>query len=97
MLRLSQEPQGNLADDPDPNIEHVTTIGSNRERFAIQLVRKSPANGLAIWLFSAASVSKLPQLVPVASAESKIEARLRDSWSRPYCWIQRCGNGLRSW
>jgi MscS family membrane protein len=76
VLRLSQDPEGNLNDDPDPNLEHVTTVTINGQRFTLELYRNQPADGPAIWIFSTESVSKLPQLVPVPSAESQIEARL---------------------
>ena len=76
VLQLSQNPEGNLGDDPDPNIEHVTDITSNGQRFTIDLERTQPVNGPAIWLFSAKTVAEIPQLVPIPSAESKIAARL---------------------
>lgn len=76
VLQLSQNPEGNLADDPDPNIEQVTTITSNGEQFTLKLEREQPANAAAIWVFSAKTVAEIPQFVPIPSAESKIEARL---------------------
>lgn len=76
VLQLSQDAQGNLSDDPDPNIEHVTTITSNGQRFTIELERQHPATGLAIWVFSAATTAEIPKFVPIPSAESKIAARL---------------------
>ncbi len=75
-LQLSQDPQGNPGDDPDPAIEHVTTVTSNDQQFMIELHRNQPASGPAIWVFSANTVAKVPQLVPVPSTESRIEARL---------------------
>jgi MscS family membrane protein len=75
-LQLSQNSQGNLEDDPDPAIEHVTTVTSNDQQFTIELQRNQPASGPAIWVFSANTVAKVPQLVPVPSTESRIEARL---------------------
>jgi MscS family membrane protein len=76
VLQLSQDPQGNLGDDPDPTIEHVATVVSNDEPFTIELQRNQPANGAPTWLFAAAIVAKVPALVPLPTAESKIEARL---------------------
>jgi MscS family membrane protein len=76
VLQLSQSPQGNLGDDPDPAIERVTTITSDGQQFTIELQRKQPTNGPAIWVFSASTVAELPQLVPLPSTESEIEARL---------------------
>jgi MscS family membrane protein len=75
-LQLSQNPRGNLGDDPDPTIEHVTSVSSNGEQFTMQLQRKQPTSGAPIWLFSADTVAKVPKLVPVPSTESRIEARL---------------------
>jgi MscS family membrane protein len=76
VLQLSQSPEGNFADDPNPDIEHVTTITSNDQHFTLELQRTHPASGPAIWLFSADTVAGIPKLVPVPSTESKIEARL---------------------
>jgi MscS family membrane protein len=76
VLQLNQDSEGNLADDPDPNIEHVTKVSSNATPFMIELHRSQPATGPAIWQFSSQTVSKLPDLVPVPSAQSKIAARL---------------------
>ncbi|MFL6446993.1 MAG: mechanosensitive ion channel family protein [Bryobacteraceae bacterium] len=76
VLQLSQDPQGNLADDPDPTIEHVATVVSNEQKFTLQLQRSQPANAPQAWLFAATTVAKVPQLVPIPSTESKIEARL---------------------
>jgi len=76
VLQLSQNPEGNLADDPDPNIEHVTNITSNGQQFTLELEREQPPGAAVIWIFSAKTVSEIPQLTPVPSTESKIEARL---------------------
>lgn len=77
VLQLSQSPEGNLTDDPDPSIEHVTTITSNDQRFTLELERKHlPPAAPALWVFSAATVVELPKLVPVPSTESQIAARL---------------------
>lgn len=76
VLQLSQDAQGNLSDDPDPNIEHVTTVSSNDQKFTIELQRTQPTSGPAIWLFSAATTAEIPQLVPVPTTESRIAAHL---------------------
>ena len=76
VVQLSQEPQGNLEDDPDPTIEHVTTITSNGHQFTIEMQRHTPAKGPAIWQFSANTVANVPQMMPPSSTESSIEARL---------------------
>jgi MscS family membrane protein len=76
VLQLSQNSEGNLEDDTDPAIEHVTTITNNHQQFTIELQRSQPASGTAIWMFSAQIVTKLPDLTPLPGAESNIEARL---------------------
>ena len=76
VLQLSQDTQGNLADDPDPTIEHVATVVSNEQQFTIELQRNQPANGQPTWLFAPTTVARVPALVPVPTTESKIEARL---------------------
>jgi len=72
VLRLSQDAQGILGDDPDPNIEHVTTVNGS----VIELHKEEPENAPVIWVFSASTVAKIPELLPRPGAESKIEARL---------------------
>ena len=76
VLQLSQDTQGNLADDPDPTIEHVATVVSNDQQFTIELQRNQPASGPPTWLFAASTVAKVPGLTPVPSTETQIEARL---------------------
>lgn len=75
-LQLSQDQQGNLSDDPDPNIEHVATITANGQSSTLELVHQTSATGPAVWIFSPATVAELPKLVPVPTTESAIEARL---------------------
>lgn len=76
VLQLNQSSEGNLGDDPDPTIEHVTSISINDQQFMIELQRKQPTNGPATWVFAEGTVTELPQLVPLPSTESQIEARL---------------------
>jgi MscS family membrane protein len=76
VLQLSQDTQGNIADDPDPTIEHVATVASNDQQFTIELQRIQPANASPTWLFAASTVARVPELTPVPSTESEIEARL---------------------
>ena len=76
VLRLSQDPQGDLTDDANPSIEHVTTIKQEGEPFTIELQRDQPAGGAAVWVFSANTVARIPEFMPVANVESKFEARL---------------------
>ena len=76
VLQLSQNPEGNLSDDSNPDIEHVTTITANSLHATLDLEHNHPATGPAIWLFSAETTAEIPKLVPIPSTESKIEARL---------------------
>jgi hypothetical protein len=41
VLTSNHESQGNLGDDPDPAIEHATTVNSNGQQFTIGLRRIS--------------------------------------------------------
>ena len=76
VLRLSQDPQGNLADDANPNIENVTTIEVEGRPLRISLQREEPAGQAAIWLFSRDTLARLPEIMPSVGAMSKFEARL---------------------
>jgi MscS family membrane protein len=76
VLRLSQDPQGNLTNQGNPDIETVATITKDGETNAIDLERQTPAKGPSIWLFSPTTVAEIPKLIPVPSAETAIEARL---------------------
>ena len=75
-LRLSQSSQGNLSDDQDPNIEHVSSVTNNGESFDLELQKIQPVNAPAIWVFSRRTVAAIPKLSPPNSTESAIEARL---------------------
>jgi hypothetical protein len=75
VLQLSQDSQGNLADDTNPAIEHVTNISSNGLQFTIELERKQAAQAQSIWLFSADIVAKVRDMMPPSSTESRIESR----------------------
>ncbi len=75
ILRLSQDPQGNQADQSNPALEHVTSISRNGQSFPIDLEQVQLQPNQQIWLFSAQTVSEIPALTP-NTAESAIEARL---------------------
>jgi MscS family membrane protein len=77
VLRLSQDAQGNLSDDPNPNIEHVTSISHDGETYTIELERLqlSPSQP-QIWLFSQATVALIPSLTPSITSISGIQAHL---------------------
>ena len=72
VLQLSQEPQGNLTDDPNPDLEHVTKGAA--DTIDLERVQLQPG-GPQVWLFSAASVAKIPSLTP-STTESSIEGHL---------------------
>lgn len=76
VLALSQSPQGNPGDDPDPNIEHVATVESEGGPFTLELKLETQPKGPSIWLFAPKTASEVPKLVPVPSAAASIEARL---------------------
>jgi MscS family membrane protein len=76
VLRLSKDPQGNLTDDPDPNIEHVTTTTADERRFVLDLQRNEPAAAPAIWVFSPTTVLEIPELIKIPASRSRIEGRL---------------------
>jgi len=69
ILSLSQDPQGNLSDDPNPDIEHVASINLDGESFTLELehVQQAPDQP-RIWLFDPATVAAIPQL---ASSETE--------------------------
>lgn len=75
VLRLTQAPEGNPADDMDPSIEHVTSIQQADNSFNIDLERIELQPGLPIWLFSPPTISLIPSLTP-STTDSAVEARL---------------------
>jgi MscS family membrane protein len=76
-LHLSQEAQGNLADDPDPAIEQAATIRRRGQTFVLTMQRVTPKTGATIWLFSSATVALIPELTPHSTGtQAAIEARL---------------------
>jgi MscS family membrane protein len=76
LLRLSQDPQGNVNDDPNPNLERVASIIRYGQTFTLQLERVRPSAAQPqIWLFTPATVAAIPRLRPSVSA-SGVEAHL---------------------
>jgi MscS family membrane protein len=76
-LRLSQDAQGSLADDPDAAVEHVARVQREGQAFVLTLQRVTPKTGAPIWLFSAATVTAIPRLTPQATGmRAGIEAHL---------------------
>lgn len=76
VLELSQSPQGNTADDPDPSIERIATVQSNGGPVALELKLDQQPKGPAIWLFSPRTAAEAPKLVPIPSTAASIESRL---------------------
>jgi len=74
VLRLSDKAEGNLADDPNPQLEHVTTITRNVGKFAIDLEQVTES-GSPVWLFSPATVAAIPKLA-TTNTPSSLEQRL---------------------
>jgi MscS family membrane protein len=77
VLRLSLNAQGDLSDDPNPNIEHVASITHGGQTFTLELDRVQQAAGQPeIWLFTPATVAAIPQLTPSLTTISGIQAHL---------------------
>jgi MscS family membrane protein len=75
-LELSQSPEGNLTDDPNPNIEHVTAVKAGDTDFTLTLERiQEQPSGPQVWVFSRSTVAAIPKLTPVTT-ESTIAAHL---------------------
>ncbi|HZS53461.1 MAG TPA: mechanosensitive ion channel family protein [Bryobacteraceae bacterium] len=75
ILRVSQQPQGNLADQNNPAIEQVAVVVQNDRSFPIDLERVELQANQQVWLFSAPTVAEIPELT-VNTATSAIEAHL---------------------
>lgn len=76
VLRLSQDSQGNPNDDPNPNLERVTSVVRYGQTFTLELERVQPsADQPQIWLFTPATVAAIPRLTPSLTATG-IEAHL---------------------
>jgi MscS family membrane protein len=74
--RLSGRPEGNPADDPDPNRELVATIAQDSRQFTLDLEREAlQTGGPQVWLFSTDTVAAIPQ-IHVTSTPSRIERYL---------------------
>jgi MscS family membrane protein len=69
VLRLSDKPEGNLADDPNPQLEHITTITRNVGKIAIDL-NQVTEGGSQVWLFSPATVAAIPTLATTSTPSS---------------------------
>jgi MscS family membrane protein len=76
VLSLSQAPEGNLSDDANPNLDHITTITRASNTFSIDVERVVLQAGSDVWLFTPATVSLIPTLANLNEQPSSIEARL---------------------
>lgn len=76
VLQLSQSAAGNPNDDPDPNIDHVTSVTVNDQTVTLEMELTKQPSGPSVWLFSRSTVAAIPKLTPIPSTESTIEARL---------------------
>ena len=75
VLRLSDKAEGDLSDDPNPEVEQVTSVTRSVGKISIDLEKVSQAAGLKVWLFSPATVAAIPRL-EATSAPSSLERRL---------------------
>src|SRR5580658_8962060 len=68
VLRLSRDPQGDRADDSDPNREHIASIPLNGATVTLDMERTSLApGGPQVWLFSRDAVAAIPKLAGSAT------------------------------
>jgi MscS family membrane protein len=74
VFRLSDKPEGNLSDDQNPQLEHVTTINVNAHKTAIDLEQVTQA-GSQVWLFSPSTLAAIPSLAR-RDTPSSFEQRL---------------------
>ncbi len=72
--QLSNSPQGNLQDALATDIDNLATFALKGQRITLQLHREM-SQGVNVWLVSAASVARIPQLMALAG-ESGLEKRL---------------------
>lgn len=76
VVKLSDKPEGNPADDPDPNREHAAQITQNGRMVNLDLERVTLKPGSPpVWLFSADTVAALPGL-QLSSLSSVVESYL---------------------
>ena len=76
VIKLSDKPEGNLADDPDPDREHAAQISQNGRPVNLDLERITlKAGSQPVWLFSQDTVRALPGL-QVTSFSSAVQSYL---------------------
>ncbi len=74
---LSNSPEGNLGDDLSPDLDELDSFRLNSQTVVLQMQREHE-QGAALWLVSADSVARIPQLSAL-ERESPIEKRLPQS------------------
>jgi MscS family membrane protein len=62
VLRLSSNPEGNLADKSDPNRESIATVNEGSHSATLDLEREELIAGSPIWLVSRDTVLEIPRL-----------------------------------
>lgn len=72
--QLSSSPQGDLEDGLAPDLDNLAVFSLKGQRINLQ-VQREVNQGINVWLVSAASVAKIPQLNALA-AESAFEKKL---------------------
>jgi MscS family membrane protein len=65
LFRLSRNPEGDPANDPEPDIQHLLTIKQSGKTFTLDLERVSlAADAAPVWLFAPDTVLEIPNLTP---------------------------------
>jgi MscS family membrane protein len=65
IFRLSRNPDGDPANDPEPNSQHLTTIKRDAKSYTLDLERVTlPGNSTPVWLFAPDTVLDIPYLTP---------------------------------
>jgi MscS family membrane protein len=80
---LSNKPEGNLDDDLPPTKERIGTVETSSGRLDIVLERMQRGSGPPIWLFSAATLAKVPEIyqeLDVRTLEDYLPKFLVDTW-----------------
>src|ERR1700733_10405031 len=89
---LSRDPQGDLADNLAPNRDRIDTFHVNGQTLELDLERVTLRSGLSVWLVSADSVAKIPEIAQMTN-NSVIERHL----PLPLVNLQLIGTPLWRW
>jgi MscS family membrane protein len=90
--RLSNDPTGDVEDGLSPNKEDLATFELNGEPVTLQLSREN-VQGQQLWLVSASSVARIPELSSLPITTSAIASHLPE----PLVKIQFVGTPLWVW